>query len=103
VEDKFSLANILIKNLIEKNTTSFVAVNSAMFGEVNKILEQRVDNILEFIKKKDGIYIRVVRFKGETAFKEWPFNFPMNLFHKTKKEVAERTAKLIKEKKEKKF
>ncbi|MCD6473330.1 MAG: hypothetical protein J7K47_00255 [Thermoplasmata archaeon] len=99
VEDKKALASILIENLFEKDITNFVAVNSAMFKEINKMLEEKADNILEFIKKKDGIYIKVVKFKGETAFKEWLFDFPMHLFHRTKKEVAERTAKLIKEKK----
>jgi len=99
VEDKKALASVLIKNLFGKAITSFVAVNSAMFKDVNKMLEEKADNILEFIKKKDGIYIKVVKFKGETAFKEWLFDFPMHLFHRTKKEVAERTAKLIKDKK----
>jgi len=99
VEDKKALASILIENLFEKDITNFVAVNSAMFKEINKMLEEKADNILEFIKKRDGIYIKVVKFKGETAFKEWLFDFPMHLFHRTKKEVAERTAKLIKEKK----
>ena len=99
VEDKMALASVLTKNLFGKAITSFVAVNSAMFKDVNKMLEEKADNILEFIKKKDGIYIKVVKFKGETAFKEWLFDFPMHLFHRTKKEVAERTAKLIKDKK----
>ena len=103
IEDKKALASVLIKNLFEKDITSFVAVNSAMFKEVNKMLEEKADNILEFIKKEDGIYIKVKKFKGETAFKEWLFEFPMHLFHRTKKEVAERTAKLIKEKKGKNF
>ncbi len=41
--------------------------------------------MLEFIKKKDGICIKVEKFKGEVAFKEWLFEFPMHLFHRTKK------------------
>ena len=103
IEDKFSLVDILVKNLIEKDITSFIAVNSAMFKEINKMLKQHVDNVLEFIKKEERIYIKVKKFKGEVAFKEWVFNFPMHLFHRTKKEVAERTAKLIKEKKGKNY
>ncbi|MCD6573621.1 MAG: hypothetical protein J7K95_05965 [Thermoplasmata archaeon] len=98
IEDKFSLVDILVKNLIEKDITSFIAVNSAMFKEINKMLEQHVDNVLEFIKKEERIYIKVKKFRGEVAFKEWLFKFPIHLFHKTKKEVAERTSKLIKEK-----
>ena len=100
VKDKNKLADVLIENLIKKDITNFVAVNSEMFKDINEKIEQHVNNVLEFIKKKDGIYIKVKKFKGEAAFKEWPFEFPMHLFHRTKKEVAERTAELIKRKKD---
>ncbi|KAA0002801.1 MAG: hypothetical protein FE044_02420 [Thermoplasmata archaeon] len=98
IENKKELADVLINGI--KNMTAFVAVNSAMFKDINKILEENADDVFEFIKKWREVYINVINFKGKFAFKEWLFKFPIHLFHKTKKEVAERTSKLIKEKRE---
>lgn len=100
IKDKEKLAEILINDLIKKPVISFIAVNSAMFKNINKMIENEVDNVIEFIKKEGKIYIKVLKFRGEVKLKEWLFNFPMNLFYKTKKDVAERTSKMIRNKKQ---
>jgi hypothetical protein len=72
-----------------------VAVNSDMFQEFNERLKEVSDNILEFFKKGEGIWIKVRKFKGEYDNEEKEFKFAKELFTTTKKEVAERTSKMI--------
>ncbi len=69
-----------------------------MFEEHNRRLAERADNVLEFLKKGEKVYIRTLMFKGR-APEEVPFEFPREMFEGTKKEVAERTARIIREKK----
>jgi KaiC/GvpD/RAD55 family RecA-like ATPase len=101
-EDKEELGRTLIgmlSKLKEKGVVSFVAVNSKMFEGVNAMLEGEADNVLEFIKKDDDIYILARKFKGKAPDGEVLFRFPREAFQSTKKEVAERTARIIREKK----
>jgi len=99
VKDEEKIVKTLIDELIKKPITSFIAVNSAVFRDINKMLENAADNVIEFIKKEDKIYIKILKFKGEYKLKEQLFDFPINLFYKTKKEVAERTSRMIRDKK----
>lgn len=100
VEEKMGLATILIERLFKKNVMSFIAVNSAMFKEVNKVLEDAADNVLEFVREEEKIHVRVIKFKGSASRREIPFDFPREMFQSTKREVAERTSRIIREKKE---
>ncbi|WP_461865186.1 hypothetical protein [Thermococcus sp.] len=77
--------------------TSFVAANSAMFKDINGLLARNADNVLKFFKRDNKIYF--MKFKGKTLNEEIFFHFPKELFQSTKKEVAERTSKIIREKK----
>ncbi len=98
-EDKQGLAEVLVRNLLKKKATSFVAVNSLMFEEINEMLAERADNVLEFLKRGDSVRIRTRKFRGQAPEGEIPFKFPREMFQSTKKEVAERTARIIREKK----
>ncbi|NJF24627.1 hypothetical protein [Thermococcus sp. Bubb.Bath] len=101
-EDKEELGKTLMRTLSElkaKGVVSFVAVNSKMFEGINAILEDEADNVLEFIKRGDDVHILTKKFKGKAPEVEVPFKFPREAFQSTKKEVAERTARIIREKK----
>jgi KaiC/GvpD/RAD55 family RecA-like ATPase len=96
-KDRTELAEILAENLLKRQVTSLVAVNSAMFVEINKNLEGVADNVIAFTKRGKEIYFKPIKFKGEAPEREIRFEFPKELFEKTKKEVALRTSELIKE------
>ncbi len=98
-KDKLRLAKALIEGLVKKPTTSFIAVNSDMFVEVNKLLEEEVDNVIEFMKENQDIYFKVKKFKGGKVEERKLLNFPRHLFENTKKEVARRTSLIIRKKK----
>lgn len=98
-EDKVGLAEVIINDLMKYKVTSFVAVNSAMFKDINGFLARNADNVLEFFKRDNKIYFKVMKFKGKTPNEEILFHFPKELFQSTKKEVAERTSRIIREKK----
>ncbi len=97
-EEKERLVEVLLKRL-QKGVISFIAVNSAMFEEHNRRLAESADNVLEFLKRGEKVYIRALKFKGRAPAGEVPFEFPREMFEGTKKEVAERTARIIREKK----
>ncbi len=102
-DDKEKLGKTLIEvisKLKAKGVTSFIAVNSKMFGEVNAMLEKNADNVLEFSKRSDNVYIQAKKFRGIAPNGEVPFEFSREMFQRTKKEVAERTVRIIREKKE---
>lgn len=98
-DNKLELTDVLVKNVLNQDTTSFTAVNSLMFEEINTLLEDAVDNVLKFTRKERKIYFRVLKFRGRVSKREMPFEFPVNMFQRTKKEVAERTSRIIREKK----
>ncbi|MGB9781116.1 hypothetical protein [Caldanaerobacter sp.] len=97
-ERKEDLIRTLLGTSENKNFISFVAVNSDMFQNYNEKLMEASDNLLEFFKKGEKIFLKVVKFKGEYDREETEFKFEKELFTTTKKEVAERTAKMIKAK-----
>ena len=70
-----------------------------MFEEHNEKLAGRADNVLEFLKRGENVRIRTIKFRGDAPEGEAPFEFPREMFDGTKKEVAERTARIIREKK----
>jgi len=94
-ERKEELVEVLVESIKDKNLTSFVAVNSDMLQNFNKKLESACDNIMEFFKKEEQIFIKVTRFKGEYDAEEKEFKFAKELFTTTQKEVAERTSEMI--------
>ncbi|WP_297417481.1 hypothetical protein [Thermococcus sp.] len=98
-EAKDELTDVLIKGIRKANPIAFVAVNTAMFGEQNERLAESADNVLEFTKKGEKVFVRALKFKGAAPKEEVPFDFPREMFDGTKKEVAERTAQIIREKK----
>ena len=98
-EEKDELTDALIGGIREANSIAFVAVNTAMFGEQNERLAESADNILEFTKRGEKVFVRAFKFKGAAPEEEIPFEFPREMFEGTKKEVAERTARIIREKK----
>jgi hypothetical protein len=98
-KDKAGLADILVRNVFEQKLTSFIAINTSMFEDINKILENKADNVIHFTRKDRKVNFKVLKFKGEGT-KEGFFEFPVEMFQRTKKEVAERTSELIKGKKE---
>jgi KaiC/GvpD/RAD55 family RecA-like ATPase len=101
-EDKEELGRTLVRTLSElkvNGAVSFVAVNSKMFEGINVMLEDEADNVMEFIKRGDDVYILSKKFRGKAPEGEVPFKFPREAFQSTKKEVAERTARIIREKK----
>ncbi|WP_297498471.1 hypothetical protein, partial [Thermococcus sp.] len=98
-EVKDELTDVLTKGIRKASSVAFVAVNSAMFKEQNERLAESADNVLEFTKKGEKVYVRVVKFKRQAPDGEVPFEFPREMFEGTKKEVAERTARIIREKK----
>jgi KaiC/GvpD/RAD55 family RecA-like ATPase len=101
-EDKEELGRTLLRalsELKEKKVIFFVAVNSKMFEGINVMLEEEADNVLEFIKRNDDVYILAKKFRGKAPEDKVPFKFPREAFQSTKKEVAERTARIIREKK----
>ncbi|WP_148881996.1 hypothetical protein [Thermococcus aciditolerans] len=97
--EKERLVDVLLDWLGRGRTVSFVAVNSAMFGDHNRKLAENADNVLEFLKRRDEVYIRPLKFRGSAPREDIPFEFPREMFEGTKKEVAERTARIIREKK----
>lgn len=98
-EEKERLVEVLIKWLRREKVVAFVAVNSAMFEAYNRKLAENADNVLEFLKRGEKVYIKPVKFCGAVPGEELPFEFPREMFEGTKKEVAERTARIIREKK----
>jgi KaiC/GvpD/RAD55 family RecA-like ATPase len=98
-DNKEELTGVLIDGIKKSGAMAFVAVNSAMFEEHNKRLAENADNVLEFLKRGDRVYVRALKFRGEALRSEVPFDFPRDMFEGTKKEVAERTARIIREKK----
>lgn len=100
-EEKELLVDVLVDWLEGrgKRVVSFVAVNSAMFGDHNRKLAENADNVLEFLKRGDEVYIRPLKFSGSAPRENVPFKFPREMFEGTRKEVAERTARIIREKK----
>ncbi|NJE48225.1 hypothetical protein [Thermococcus sp. 9N3] len=96
--EKERLVEVLLEKLLG-GITSFVAVNSAMFEEHNRKLAENADNVLEFFKRGEEVFIKPVKFKGVAPESPVPFRFPREMFEGTKKEVAERTARIIREKK----
>ncbi|NNG67057.1 RAD55 family ATPase [Caldanaerobacter subterraneus] len=98
-DNKEGLLEVLTSSTKNKNLTSFVAVSSDMFQEFNEKLIDVSDNIMNFFKKGEKIFIKVTKFKGEYDAEEKEFKFAKELFTTTKKEVAERTAKIIRAKK----
>lgn len=94
-KDKLRFTKTLIEELIKRPNTIFIAVNSDMFVEVNKLLEEKVDNLIEFLKEDQNIYFKVKKFRGERVEGRRPLKFPRHLFEKTKKEVARRTSSII--------
>ncbi len=100
-KDKMELAEVLIENLLRRNVTSLIAVNSMMFMEVNRRLEKVVNNVITFTKRGERIYFKPLKFKGEAPEEELMFEFPEELFEVTKKEVALRTSEIIKDVKKK--
>jgi KaiC/GvpD/RAD55 family RecA-like ATPase len=98
-EEKGRLVEVLIDGLEKAGATAFVAVNSAMFEEHNRKLAENADNVLEFLKRGEKVYVKALKFKGRAPEGEVPFEFPREMFEGTKKEVAERTARIIREKK----
>ncbi len=98
-EAKDELTDVLIKGVRKANPIAFVAVNSAMFREQNEKLAESADNIIEFTKRGEKVYVRALKFRGRAPDGEVKFEFPREMFEGTKKEVAERTARIIREKK----
>ncbi len=98
-EAKDELTDALIKGIRKANPIVFVAVNTAMFEEQNEKLAESADNVLEFTKRGEKVFVRALKFKGMAPKEEVPFKFLREMFEGTKKEVAERTARIIREKK----
>jgi archaellum biogenesis ATPase FlaH len=98
-ERREELVEILLKAFKDKKFILFVAVNSDMFQEYNERLKEASDNLLEFFKRGEKIFIKLLKFKGEYESEEMEFKFEKELFTTTKKEVAERTSRMIKAKK----
>ncbi len=91
---------MLLKEVFGRDMLSFIAVNSLMFGDINKLLEDKADNAVEFTRKNEKAHFKVLKFKGSAPEEERAFEFPVDMFCNTRKEVAERTSKIIKGKKE---
>lgn len=98
-EDKMGLTDVLIEGLRNQGLASFVAVNSTMFAETNKAIEDRADDVLSFTREGKKVHIKVIKSKRESPGRQVPFEFPIEMFQSTKKEVAERASRIIGEKK----
>ena len=89
-DNKIDLVNILITYIIKKHILSMIAVNSEVLKEYNSILEKECDMTIEFRRKEDHIFYKIV-----DENKWYILDFPDDLFQRTKKEVAQRTGSII--------